>query len=110
MKRYCKSFKITKEFIIDSILECLKRKWKRKDVAYFLATYVSKDTYMASKKIRKHILTYGNKEIIDNLIPLIADDIFEEINTRQVKFAPIEWQIRQDKSNYKFREIGIASI
>ena len=45
MKRYLSNFKLTENFILESMLECLPHKtknivrWNRKDTSYFLADY-----------------------------------------------------------------------
>ena len=39
MKRYCKNIRLDKDWIMACMLECFSDKWKRRDVAGFLAGY-----------------------------------------------------------------------
>ena len=39
MKRYCKNIQLDKDWIMACMLECFSDKWKRRDVAGFLAGY-----------------------------------------------------------------------
>lgn len=61
MKRYCKKFVFTEEYIRKCLSDCLKRRWRRKDVAYFLAGYAirhkmtDKSLHDAAKSIRHYV-------------------------------------------------------
>lgn len=116
MKRYCKNFVFTQSHIEKCIIKCIKTRWKRKDVAHFFAEYAckyklsSKDVYLTAKLIHYYIKLGFKEEIKDNLIPLIAKDMLEEINNHEVKFRPIRYQERRDPSSMKLRHIGISSI
>jgi hypothetical protein len=39
LKRYCKNIRLDKDWIMACMLECFSDKWKRRDVAGFLAGY-----------------------------------------------------------------------
>ena len=116
MKRYCKNFKFTEEYIKECILKCLKSRWKRRDTAYFLAQYAcdhklsTKDVYTTAKYIHSYIKVGYRDKIIDDLVPIIAKDMLNEINSHSVSFRPIIYQKRIDSSSLKERNIGIASI
>lgn len=43
MKRYLKDYVLTVGKVEDAIYDCLKNKWRRRDVSYFLAEYMMKD-------------------------------------------------------------------
>ena len=118
MKRYCKKFVFTEEYIRKCLSDCLKRRWRRKDVAYFLAGYAirhkmtNKNQYEAAKAIRGYV--YSNIEARKNvkkaLFPMIAKDLLEEINNNCILLRKIHYQNRIDKASGKERRIGIASI
>ena len=68
MKRYLSNFKLTENFILESMLECLSHKtknivrWNRKDTSYFLADYYIKGGFAESENIHEaanlYITTY----------------------------------------------------
>lgn len=116
MKRYCKNFEFTEDFIKKSLLNCLKKRWKRKDVSFFLAEYAIScglcseyDLKTLARMIRENIALIKD-DIIDDLIPLISHELFLEIKEERIKLAPIVYQNRVDKASGKVRKIGLSSI
>lgn len=122
MKRYLSSFKLTENFILESMLECLSHKtknivrWNRKDTSYFLADYYIKGGLTESEDIHK-TADFIHNDIRRNfafyhdvLAPYIARELFLEIKTRNIQLNPIKYQERVDPSSGKIREIGITSI
>lgn len=83
MKSYCKRFKITKQFIISAY-----ETWK-------LAESGRDNAWRVDKQ-------YGS---INNL----ADEIFNEIQTRTLRFDPIVYTDRLEAGNGKIRHIGQQS-
>lgn len=83
MKSYCKRFKITKQFIISAY-----ETWK-------LAESGRDNAWRVDKQ-------YGG---INNL----ADEIFNEIQTRTLQFEPIVYTDRLEAGNSKIRHIGQQS-
>lgn len=83
MKSYCKRFKITKQFIISAY-----ETWK-------LAESGRDNAWRVDKQ-------YGG---INNL----ADEIFNEIQTRTLQFEPIVYTDRLEAGNGKIRHIGQQS-
>lgn len=122
MKRYLSSFKLTENFILESMLECLSHKtknivrWNRKDTSYFLADYYIKGGLTESEDIHKtadfiHNDIHRNFAFYhDVLAPYIARELFLEIKTRNIQLNPIKYQERIDPSSGKTRVIGITSI
>lgn len=116
MKRYCKDFKFTHEFILHSLNECLRTRWHRKDVAWFLAQYIIKlnlsdmNKYDLSKAVHKYIEDGGKQDIRLYLFPLIATEMLNEINNENIALSPIHYDTRVDRSSGKVRNIGISSI
>ena len=43
MKRYLKNYILTVDKVEEAIYDCLRHKWKRTDVSYFLAAYYECD-------------------------------------------------------------------
>lgn len=93
-----------------------KSRWKRKDVAYFYAQYMMKyfpercpnslhKTANVMLQIMKH-----RRDVIYKLIPLIANDLYEELNSKSITLKPIQYQCRFDNTSGKMRDIGISSI
>ena len=61
MKRYCKNIKFDKNRIMAAMLECLSDKWKRYDVARFLAAYQdmpARTAYRAIRENREEVKTF----------------------------------------------------
>ena len=122
MKRYLSNFKLTEQFVLKSMLECLSHKtnnkvrWNRKDTSYFLADYYVKGGFAESENIHK-IANFIHNDIHNNfafyrdvLAPYIAGELFMEIKNRNIQLSPINYQERIDPSSGKIREIGITSI
>lgn len=122
MKRYLSSFKLTENFILESMLECLSHKtknivrWNRKDTSYFLTDYYIKGGLTESEDIHK-TADFIHNDIRRNfafyhdvLAPYIARELFLEIKNRNMQLSPINYQERVDPSSGKIREIGITSI
>lgn len=118
MKRFCKNFVFTEEYIRKCLSDCLKRRWRRKDVAYFLAGYAirhkmtDKSLHDAAKSIRHYVYSdaKARKNVKKTLFPVIAKDLLEEINNKCIPLRKIHYQNRTDKASGKERRIGIASI
>ena len=122
MKRYLSNFKLTEQFVLKSMLECLSHKtnnkvrWNRKDTSYFLADYYVKGGFAESENMHK-IANFIHNDIHNNftfyrdvLAPYIAWGLFMEIKNRNIRLSPINYQERIDPSSGKIREIGITSI
>lgn len=122
MKRYLSNFKLTEQFVLKSMLECLSHKtnnkvrWERKDTSYFLADYYIKGGFAESENIHEaadfiHNDIHNNFTFYhDVLTPYIARELFLEIKNRDIQLSPIKYQKRVDPSSGKIREIGITSI
>lgn len=116
MKRYCKNFEFTEGFILKCLTLCLKKRWKRKDVSWFLAQYLikfeisNKKEYELAKLVHKYILSGGKEDIKLHILPLIAKDMLAEIESQSITFKPIKYEERIDKASGKIRNIGISSI
>lgn len=122
MKRYLSNFKLTEQFVLESMLECLSHKtnnkvrWDRKDTSYFLADYYIKGGFAESENLHEaadfiHNDIHNNFTFYhDVLAPYIARELFLEIKTRNIQLNPIKYQERIDPSSGKTRVIGITSI
>ena len=117
MKRYCKDFILTPDFIQDCIVKFMnssnqKSRWKRMDVAYFFAYYYfNKRAYPTYINARYMLhLMKEHRDMIIRLYPRIALDLYEEINEERIYLKPIEYQQRYDETSRKVRKIGISSI
>ena len=122
MKRYLSNFKLTEQFVLESMLECLSHKtnnkvrWDRKDTSYFLADYYIKGGFAESENLHEaadfiHNDIHNNFTFYhDVLAPYIARELFLEIKNRNIQLSPINHQERVDPSSGKIREIGITSI
>ena len=104
MKRYCKNIKIDKKRIINAMLECLSDKWKRYDVARFLAEYQDLSTATVYRMIQT------NRKGVKLLLDRAAVAMMQEINERNVYFPEIRYSVRYDGNSGKLREIGVESI
>ena len=118
MKRYCKNFKFTHKYIEMRLCKCMKKRWRRKDAAYFLAKYAIKHKLTSNnicdvaENIHDYILSDqdSREQIKKHLFPIIARDLLKEIETDQIKLRKINYQERVDRASGKTRRIGIASI
>lgn len=122
VKRYLSKFKLTENFILESMFECLSHKtnntvrWNRKDTSYFLADYYIRGGFTESENLHKtaefiHNDIHSNFTFYhDILVPYIAKELYLEIKNRSIRLSPINYQERIDPSSGKIRVIGIASI
>lgn len=113
MKRYLKDYVLTTNKIEEAIYDCLKRKWKRKDVAYFLASYMTKegeDIHEVAKYCLKFARYKETRHIFAGIITKISYSLYEEIETRSIILKPIRYELKYDSTSMKIREIGISSI
>ena len=60
MKRYLKDYVLTVGKVEDAIYDCLKNKWRRRDVSYFLAEYMMKDDEDIHSVARRYRITVDN--------------------------------------------------
>lgn len=104
MKRYCKNIKFDKNRIMSAMLECLSDKWKRYDVARFLAAYQGMHERIVYRAIRE------NREGVKTLLDKAAEGLAREIKERDVHFPKIRYSVRYDGNSGKLREIGVESI
>ena len=108
MKRYLSNFKLTEQFVLKSMLECLSHKtnnkvrWDRKDTSYFLADYYIKGDFAELKNIHE-AANFIHNDIHNNftfyhdvLAPYIARELFLEIKNRNIQLSPINYQERVD--------------
>lgn len=122
MKRYLSNFKLTEQFVLKSMLECLSHKtnnkvrWDRKDTSYFLADYYIKGSFAKPENMHE-AANFIHNDMRNNfafyrdvLTPYIARELFLEIKNRDIQLSPIKYQERVDPSSGKIREIGITSI
>lgn len=124
MKRYLKDFKLTVDFVESAIYECFdgcgnsKKRWKRKDVAYFLSDYLISfgrghglNRHDLAHYIHDYIMSHKDfKKAFNNLIHDIAVSIYNEIDTQSITLEPIKYIDKVDASSGKVRKIGLASI
>lgn len=113
MKTYLKDFKLTVEFVEESIFDCLRHKWKRKDVSYFIAEYYMKpgeNIHTVAKRCRELAEFKETRYLLYEAISNAAVNLYNEIIDRRIVLKPIEYQQRYDDSSGKMRRIGISSI
>lgn len=113
MKRYLKDYTLTVGDIEAAIYDCLKHKWRRKDVSYFLAEYMMKEgdnKHKVAEYCRKIAYHKQTRYLLYDTISRAAVCLYEEIENRAIDLKPIDYQMRYDVSSEKMREIGIASI
>lgn len=108
MKRYCKEFSFTLQYIKNAILMCLHTRWQRNDVAVFFNIYYPSKSLKEIKEILRN--TEKRKSFLELSIPMIANKILLEIKTQSVSFSPIHYQERVDVNSRKVRIIGLTSI
>ena len=65
MKRYLKDYVLTTNKVEEAIYDCLKNKWRRKDVSYFLAEYMMNDGDDFDDKVRE-ALNFKPKKFVSN--------------------------------------------
>lgn len=113
MKRYLKNYALTVGDVEAAIYDCLKHKWRRKDVSYFLAEYMKKDgddIHKVARYCRKIAYHKQTRYLLYDTVSRAAVKLYEEIINRKIELKPIDYQIRYDATSEKMREIGIASI
>ena len=107
MKRYCKNIQLDKDWIMACMLECFSDKWKRRDVAGFLAGYQTGQPLSVRAVSR---LIQEKRSNVDPLLERAAEDLAREIKERDVHFPEIHYSMRYDGNSGKLREIGVESI
>lgn len=107
MKRYCKNIRLDKDWIMACMLECFSDKWKRRDVAGFLAGYQTGQP-LSVRAVSK--LIQEKRSNVDPLLERAAEDLTREIKERDVHFPEIHYSMRYDGNSGKLREIGVESI
>ena len=107
MKRYCKNIRLDKDWIMACMLECFSDKWKRRDVAGFLAGYQTGQP-LSVKAVSR--LIQEKRSNVDPLLERAAEDLAREIKERDVHFPEIHYSMRYDGNSGKLREIGVESI
>lgn len=107
MKRYCKNIRLDKDWIMACMLECFSDKWKRRDVAGFLAGYQTGQPLPVRAVSR---LIQEKRNNVDPLLERVAEDLAREIKERDVHFPEIHYSMRYDGNSGKLREIGVESI
>ena len=113
MKRYLKNYVLTTNKVEEAIYDCLKNKWRRKDVSYFLAEYMMNDgddIHDVARYCRKIAYYKSTRYLLYETITKAAESLCQEIYDEDVTLKPIEYQFRFDAASNKIREIGIASI
>lgn len=112
MKRYLKNYTLTVDRVEEAIYDCLKHKWKRKDVSYFLAEYSGEtgNIHVIAKRCRELARLKETREALKYTIRNAAECLYAEIENRFLVLKPIEYQFRYDESSGKVRKIGISSI
>ena len=113
MKRYLKDYVLTVGKVEDAIYDCLKNKWRRRDVSYFLAEYMMKDDediHSVARRCKKIAYYKSTRYLLYETITKAAVAIYTEIENRKIILRSIEYQYRYDIASDKMREIGISSI
>ena len=113
MKRYLKDYVLTTSKIEEAIYDCLKRKWRRKDVAYFLASYMAEegdDIHEIIAYCRKKARYKETRYVFADTITKIAYILYDEIKNHDIELEPIKYTLKYDSTSMKIREIGISSI
>mgnify|MGYP004461897043 FL=1 len=124
MKRYLSDFKLSYEFVKNSIYDCLdgrvsgNKRWKRRDTILFISTYY-KDWLLnngydvslnvVSKTISEMIIS-KDKERLYPIVDMISNKIYIEIITKSITLDKIVYDDRFDKATQKYRRIGISSM
>lgn len=90
------------EFLEKCAYDCLKKKWKRKDVIQYFA-----ETMQLDKSVVKEIITTGDRH---ELARIAAYRMQQELATKQLHLTPIWYREKIDASSQKVRRIGIQNI
>lgn len=113
MKRYLKNYILTVDKVEEAIYDCLRRKWKRTDVSYFLAAYyecAGKNIHERAKICKEYAGTKETRYMLYETISRAAYSMYLEIENRSIELRPISYQTRYDRTSEKMREIGISTI
>ena len=103
MKRYCKNINLyDDDFLTWCVTDCLKRKWKRRDVISYFSHLCSRPHKDILREIRE-----GGK---DALIAAAVARVKRQLIARKLQFIPIWHKEKVDASNHKVRRIGIQHI
>lgn len=116
MKRYLKDFQFSQSFITECIYECLQKRWKRADTAYFFAEYIQKlnisdrNLHKIARACRTIARNPDTRYELYEIVNYIACDMYNDIINRKITLKPIRYEVRKDSSSRKERVIGISSI
>lgn len=103
MKRYCKNIDILDIRFLDMCAaDCLRKKWKRRDVEEFFAALLR----TSRKNVRWKIRNGGRPE----LAHAAALNMQRELRAHDLHLVPIWYKEKVDSSNHKIRRIGIQHI
>lgn len=103
MKKYCKNVDILDiEFLELCAKDCLRKKWKRRDVEEYFARLLHEGRSVIRQKIRGG----GRSE----LIHAAALHMQRELTGQNISLVPIWYKEKVDASNGKTRWIGIQHI
>lgn len=103
MKRYCKNANILDfEFLEFCAGECLRKKWKRRDVLGFFSDITGR-----SKDEILYAIRNGEKPA---LIVIAARHMQKQLAKKELHFMPIWYKEKIDASNHKLRRIGIQHV
>lgn len=103
MKKYCKSIDILDIRFLDlCAADCLRKKWKRRDVEEYFAEMLH-----ASRKAIRQKIQNGNKPELAHAAALRMQ---RELKAKKLRLAPIWYKDKVDSSNNKTRRIGIQHI
>lgn len=102
MKRYCKNINILDiDFLTVCISDCLRKKWKRRDVLYYFIEL----TKLPKRKVKELIIS--DKKF---LVSKAVEQVRQELATRKLKLPTTWYKKKVDKSNCKIRVVGIQNI
>ena len=113
MKRYLKNYILTVDKVEEAIYDCLRHKWKRTDVSYFLAAYYEcdgKNIHERAKICKEYAKSKETRYKLYEAISKAAYSMYQEIENRDIVLNPIVYQMRYDRTSEKIREIGISTI
>lgn len=102
MKRYCKNINILDiDFLTVCISDCLRKKWKRRDVLYYFIEL----TKLPKRKVKELIIS--DKKF---LVSKAVEQVRQELSTRKLKLPTTWYKKKVDKSNCKIRVVGSNKI
>ena len=103
MKRYCKNVNILDfEFLELCAGDCLRKKWKRRDVLEFFSSITGR-----SKREISYAIRNGERPA---LIRIAARYMQKQLGKKELHFVPIWYKEKIDASNHKLRRIGIQHV